>query len=129
MASSKVEVAEIIRELAQRWNPIDRGRVGGVLELLSDDDWRRAHQVDFALSEADLEELFEDNVVFVGGQVFIVSEMVIEAGLLWDVTHSGVTVMFGKGDLLEEGDRILIEGNDNGYEDGDIFVWSIDIFD
>ena len=129
MASSRVEVRESLREKVRQWNPIDRGRAGGVIALLSDDDWRRAHQVDFALSEADLEELFEDNVVFVSGEVFIVREMVIEAGLLWDVTHSGVTVMFGKGDLLEEGDRILIEGNDNGYEDGDIFVWSIDIFD
>ena len=77
MASSKVEVPDVVRERVRRWNPIDRGRVGGVLALLSDDDWRSAHQVDLALSEAELEELFEDKVVFVGGEVFIVSEMVM----------------------------------------------------
>jgi len=81
--------------------------------LLSNDDWRRAHQVDRALSEADLEELFEDKVVFVDGKGFIVIEMVIEAGILWEVTHSGVTVMFWNGDLFEE---------------GGILVFSIEIF-
>lgn len=123
MASSRVEVRESLREKVRQWNPIDRGRVGGVLALLSDDDWRRAHQVDLALSEAELEELFEDKVVFVGGEVFIVREMVIEKGILWDVTHSGVTVTFTKGDLFEEGDQILNEGVD----EGGIFVFSIDI--
>ena len=122
MASSILGVAEIIRELAQRWNPIDRGRVGGVLALLSDDDWRRAHQVDLALSEADVEELFETNVVFLDGQVIFTSELVIEEGLVWEVTHSGVRVGFTKGDLFTEGDRILIEGDD----EESIFVLYID---
>ena len=66
LATIRVEVVESIREKVQRWNPIDRGRVGGVIALLSNDDWRRAHQVDLALSEAELEELFEDKVLFVG---------------------------------------------------------------
>ena len=91
--------------------------------MLSNDDWRRAHQVDRALSEADLEELFEGKVVFVDGIAFLDSELVIEEGLLWDVTHSGVTVTFTKGDLFVEGDQILIEGDD---EEG-IFVLSIEI--
>ena len=90
--------------------------------MLFNDDWRRVHQVDRSLSEADLEELFEDKVVFVGGEAFIVSELVIEEGLLWDVTHSGVTVTFTKGDLFVEGDQILIEGDDGG-----IFVLSVEI--
>ena len=124
MTSSRVEVADIVRERVRQWNPIDRGRVGGVFALLSDDDWWRAHQVDMALSEADLEGLFEDKVVFVGGEAFIVSELVIEEGLLWDVTHSGVRVMFNKGDLFIEGDRILIE---EGDDEGGIFVLSIEI--
>jgi len=80
-----------------------------------------------ALSEADLEQLFEDKVVFVGGEAFIVSELVIEEGLLWDVTYSGVTVTFTKGDLFVEGDQILIEGDDEGDDDGGIFVLSIEI--
>ena len=122
MASSRVEVPEFLREKVRQWNLIDRERVDEVIALLSNDDWRLAHQVDFALNEADLEELFEDKVVFVDGKGFIVSEMVIEAGIFWDVTHSGVTVMFGK--LFEEGDQILVEGDD---EVG-IFVYSIEIF-
>ena len=121
MASSRVEVPDIVRERVRQWNPINRGRVGGVIALLSNDDWRRAHQVDMALSEAELEELFEDKVVFVGGEVFIVSEMVIEEGILWDVTHSGVTVTFNKGDMFVEGDQIW------GNNDGAIFVFTIDI--
>ena len=123
MASRRVQVAEIIRERAQRWNSIDRGRVGGVLALLSDDDWRREHQVDRALSEADVEELFEANVVFVDGRAILASELVIEEGLLWDVTHCGVTLTFTKGDLFEEGDRIMFEGDD----EIDIFIFDIGI--
>ena len=123
MASSRVEVPDIVRERVRQWNPTNRGRVGGVIALLSNDDWRRAHQVDRALSEADLEELFEDKVVFVGEEAYIVSELVIEEGLLWDVTHSGVTVTFTKGDLCVEEDQILIEGDD----EGGIFVLSIEI--
>lgn len=122
MASSRVEVPDIISERVRQWNPFDRGRVDGVIALLSNDDWRRAHQVDMALNEADLEEFFEDKVVFVGEEAFIVSELVIDEGLLWDVTHSGVRVMFTKGDLFVQGDRILIEG----YDDGAIFVLAIE---
>ena len=99
------------------------GRVGGIFALLSDDDWRRAHQVDLALSQADLEEIFDDPVVYVGGEVFITSELVIEEGLLWDVTHCGVIVSFAKGDLFDEGDHLMMEGID----DGSIFVLSIDL--
>ena len=123
MGSSRVEVPDIVRERVRQWNPIDRGRVGGVIALLSNDDWRRVHQVDRSLSEADLEELFEDKVVFVGEEAYIVSELVIEEGLLWDVTHSGVTVTFTKGDLFVEEDQILIEGDD----EGGTFVLSIEI--
>ena len=83
--------------------------------MLSDDDWRREHQVDLALSEADLEELFEDPVVFVGGEIFITNELVIDEGLLWDVTHCGVRVMFMKDVFMGVGDG------------GDIGVLSIDI--
>ena len=90
--------------------------------MLSDDDWRQAHQVDRALSEADVEELFEANVVFVDGRAILASELVIEEGLLWDVTHCGVTLTFTKGDLFKEGDRILFEGDD---ERG-LFVFYID---
>ena len=122
MASSRVEVAEIIRERAQQWNPIDRGRVGGVLALLSDDDWRQAHQVDMALGEAEKEELFETNVVFLDDRVIFTSELVIEEGVVWEVTHRGVTLTFTKGDLFKEGDRILFEGDD---ERG-LFVFYID---
>jgi len=50
--------------------------------------------------------------------------MVIEEGILWDVTHSGVTVTFKKGDSFEEADQILVEGDD----EGGILVFSIDIF-
>ncbi len=113
MAPIRVEVVESIREKAQRWNPIDRGRVGGIFALLSDDDWRREHQVDLALSQADLEEVFDDPVVFVGGEVFITNELVIEEGLSWDVTHCGVRVMFM---------RDVFEGDGE-----DIFIFFIDI--
>ena len=91
--------------------------------MLSDDDWRREHQVDLALSQADLEEVFEDPVVFVGGEVFITNELVIEEGLMWDVAHCGVLVIFTKGDLFDEGDRLMTDGID----DGSIFVLSIDL--
>ena len=123
MVSSRVEVPEIVRERVRNWHAIERGRVDEVLTLLSDDDWRREHQVDLALSQADLEEVFDDPVVFGGGEVFITNEMVIEKGLLWDVTHSGVIVMFTKGDLFVEGDRLMNEGID----DGSIFVFAIDL--
>ena len=81
--------------------------------MLSDDDWRHEHQVDLALNGADLEELFEDPVVFVGGEVFITNELVIEEGLMWDVNHCGVRVMFM---------RDVFEGDGE-----DIFIFSIDI--
>ena len=113
LAPTRVELVESIREKARRWNLIDRGRVGGIFALLSDDDWRLEHQVDFSLSEANLEELFEDPVVFVGGEVFITRELAIEKGLLWDVTHSGVIVSFTKGDLFVEGDRLMMDGIDD----------------
>ena len=83
--------------------------------MLSDDDWPCEHQVDLALSEADLEELFEDPVVFVGGEMFITNELVIDEGLLWDVTHCGVRVMFTKDVFMGVGDG------------GDIGVLSVDI--
>ena len=47
-----------------------------------------------------------------------------EEGLLWEVTHCGVRVTFNKGDLITEGDRILIE---EGDDEGDIFVLYIGI--
>ena len=115
MPPIKVELVESIREKARQWNPIDRGRVGGIFALLSDDDWRREHQVDLALSQADLEDLFDDPVMFVEGELFFTNELVIEEGLLWDVTHCGVRVMFMKDVFMEIGDG------------GDIGVLSIDI--
>ena len=115
MAPISVGVPELIREKARRWNPIDRGRAGGIFALLSDDDRRPEHQVDLALSQADLEEVFDDPVVFVGGEVFITNELVIEEGLMWDVNHCGVRVMFMKDVFMEEGDG------------EDVFVLSIDI--
>lgn len=111
MASSRVEVPDIVRERVRQWNPIDGGRVSGVFALLSYDDWRRAHQVDLTLSQTDQEELtLEGKVVFVDKIAFLGSELVLEERLVWDVTHSGVRVMFIKGD-----------------DDGDIFVLSIEI--
>ena len=87
--------------------------------MLSDDDWRRAHQVYRALNEVDVKELFGTNVVFLDDRVIFANELVLEEGLLWEVTHCGVSVTFNKGDLFTEGDRIFIEGNDG--EEG-IFV-------
>ena len=81
VAFSKVEVPEIVRERVMNWNAIERGRVGEVFALLSDDDWRRAHEVDIALGQD--EEEFE-------GQIKI------DEGLAWEVTYSGVTVLFWK---------------------------------
>ena len=77
MASTEVQVPEFVRELWRKWNPIDLGRVGGVLALLGDDDWRHDRRQDLILSQADKEELgvAEDEVV-------------------WAVAHSGVTVFF-----------------------------------
>ena len=83
LASSKVEVPESVRETVRRWNPIDKLKIDEVLELLSNCDWRRAHQVDMALRHA--EEDFEGKVE-------------LEEGLAWCVTHSGVRVSFIKGD-------------------------------
>ena len=83
MASVKVEVAEGVRSRMRRWNLIDKGRTNEVIALLSDIGWRRAHQVDIAIRHA--EEEFEGKIE-------------LDEGLGWDVTYSGVTVMFMKGE-------------------------------
>ena len=50
-------------------------------------------------------------------------QALIEEGLVWEVTHCGVTLTFTKGDLFEEGDRIMFEGDD----EIDIFIFDIGI--
>ena len=73
----KVFVPEFIREIAWNWNPIDRGRVGGVFSLLEDDDWRRDNRVDWQFNQAQKEELG-----------------LTENETVWAVAHSRVTVAF-----------------------------------
>ena len=77
MASTAVHVPEFVKELWRDWNPIDLGRVGGVLSLLGDDDWRRERRQDLVLNEADKQELG-----------------ISENEIVWAIAHSGVTVSF-----------------------------------
>ena len=73
----KVLVPKFVKDIAREWNPIDRGRVGGVFAWLEDDEWRRDNRVDWMLSQADKEEmgLLDDETV-------------------WAVAHARVTVAF-----------------------------------
>ena len=73
----KVLVPEFIKDIAREWNPIDRGRVGGVFAWLADDDWRQENKVDWVFNQAQKEELglFADETV-------------------WAVAHARVTVAF-----------------------------------
>ena len=72
-----VQVPEFIKEIAQKWNPIDQGRVGGVFALLADDDWRRENREDWVLSQTQKEEL-----------------ELPEEETVWAVAHARVTVAF-----------------------------------
>ena len=73
----KILVPELIKETFNAWNPIDRGRVGGVFAWLEDDDWRLEKRVDWVFSSAQKEELglTDDETV-------------------WAVAHARVTVAF-----------------------------------
>ena len=76
MASSKVTVPDFLTETISQWNPIDQGRIGGVFTLLSDDDWRFDHRVDWGFSET------QQVALGLAGQT------------VWAVAHAGVTVGF-----------------------------------
>ena len=73
----KVLVPGFILEIAQEWNPIDQGRVGGVFALLADDDWRRDNREDWVLNQAQKEELG-----------------LLDNEIVWAVAHARVTVAF-----------------------------------
>lgn len=82
MAFSPVIVPSFIKEIAWQWNPIDQGRVSGVFALLTDDDWRIEHRVDWVLNEKQQNELG------------------LEGETVWAVAQAGVTVAF-----IETNDR------------------------
>ena len=73
----KVLVPEFILEIAQEWNPIDLGRVGGVFAWLTDDEWRRENREDWVLSQTQKEELG-----------------LLENEIVWAVAHVRITVAF-----------------------------------
>ncbi len=77
MASSEVLVPEFLKEIVRGWNPIDQGRVGGVLALLGDDDWRSENRIDWEFTLSQKEELD-----------------IAENETVWAVAHSRITVAF-----------------------------------
>ena len=75
-----------IEPVIAEWRDVHRGRLGGALALLEDDDWRLERQVDWSFSPADKAELAlsEDDIVLA-------------------VAHGGVTLAF-----IETHDAIMV---------------------
>lgn len=66
-----------IEPTIDQWRPIDKGRLGGALANLEDDEWRLERRLDWSFSPEDKTEfdLSENDVV-------------------WAVSHVGVIVAF-----------------------------------
>lgn len=72
-----VFVPEDIKEAVQKWNPVNRGKVGVIFALLADDAWRSENRENLGLSLSQKIKLG----LFVGET-------------LWAVAHAGITVAF-----------------------------------
>ena len=82
----RIILPEFIESFIAKWRELDRGRIGGLLTLLQDDDWRINEQVDWAYTSEEKAELglSPDETV-------------------WAVAHSGITIAF-----VERGDAVLV---------------------
>ena len=75
-----------IRQTVGVWRPFDRGRLGGALAYLEDDDWRLEQRLDWSLSPTDKAQLG-----------------LAEEDIVWAVAHYGVTTAF-----VETEDAIMV---------------------
>ena len=75
-----------IESIISQWRDLDRGRIGGLLALLQDDDWRAEQQVDWAYDP--------DEKAGLG---------LAHDDIVWAVAYSGITIAF-----VERGDAVLV---------------------
>ena len=73
----KVVLPEFIEPTIAQWRSIDKGRLGGALANLEDDEWRLERRVDWSFGP-------EDKVEF----------GLSENEVVWAVSHMGVVVAF-----------------------------------